>query len=242
VGIAAFAIAVLLEKRRLMSPSRSRRTLLLGAVLFVLASIALPTAIQKPDDMCMIDLRLYALAFALGLAAFPTHWLSSVRSRVALAALGAMFVSAWGWSIIGAGEEARAAVALAQKLGPDDRVLALSFHDRSAYLDEDNAVMHYLPVHHTASSGGSTTLFWGKFSRHLPIGWAPQQEPPHPQCWYPEEFNDAQLSAATHVLVSLPHDDDELEKKVGAQRLLSLVGTRLSRVACERDFCLFEVR
>ena len=149
---------------------------------------------QKPDDICYIDMRLYAIAFALFLAAFPRQWASSARARIALGALGAMFVGVWGWSIIGAGEEARAAIDLAARLGPNDRVLALSFHDRSAYLDEENAVMHYLPVHHTALSGGSTTLFWGKFSRHLPIGWAPHQEPPHPQCWYPEQFNDAQLS------------------------------------------------
>lgn len=240
-ALSSFALVIALSRKASPPRTRSRRRLLVAGALMALATIAMPSSIQHPDDMCLVDMRMMTLVLVLAVAALPARWLDTTSARAALMALGGVLVGVWGWSMIGAGEEARPGVELAGRLGPSDRVLGLSFHDRSAYFEEDNVILHYVPVHHTALSGGSTTLFWGKFSRHLPIGWAPNQQPPQPRCWFPEEFNDAQLADASHVLVSLPHPDDPFEKKAGAQRLLSLVGTRLSRIACERDWCLLAV-
>lgn len=241
VAFVLLAVTVVVTARAKGRPSRSRAAFLIATLIFVAATFASPTAIQVPDDMCLIEFRLYVLVFVFLASLVPESWFHARASQLALCAVSVLVVSTWTWALFGAGGEAHAASALAERLGKDDRVLALSFHDQSDYLDEENAVLHYLPVMHTALNGGTTTLFWGKFSRHLPIGYRPGREPPHPLTWKPEEWNPAQLRAATHVLVSLPTADDSLEKQRAAARLLEQDGRAIRRVACDGNFCLFKV-
>ncbi|MDF2694780.1 MAG: hypothetical protein K0S65_3163, partial [Labilithrix sp.] len=125
---------------------------------------------------------------------------------------------------------------------PGDRLLALPMRDASAFLDPRNAVLHYSAVHHTARTSGVTSLFWGRFSPRLPVGYQPGREPAHPFDWAPWELADQQLQAFSHVIVRWPGPrDDARLRELGAHvKSLSEQGV-LRTVACDGDCCLFQV-
>jgi hypothetical protein len=129
---------------------------------------------------------------------------------------------------------------LVRRLDASEVLLALPFHDRSEYLDDSNGLTHYLPVYHTVLNGGVTSLFWGRFSHHLPVGYRPGQEPPHPPDWRPWDFTERDLASASSILVEWPDADDDEEARRGATRLRWALGWRFAPVACEGRWCLYE--
>jgi hypothetical protein len=145
----------------------------------------------------------------------------------------------WARQLAGVAREGDDVVQLVRRLGPRDVLLALAFHDRSEFLDESNSVTHYLPVYHTALNGGVTSLFWGKFSHHLPIGYRPGKEPPHPPDWKPWEFTRTDLDAASAVLVEWPDADDDGPAVLGADPLRDELRKRFSPVECRGRWCLY---
>jgi len=241
IEVVALALAALVSLRRsrtCVRPRATKRFAIAAFAFFVLAALA-PSSVRRPDDLSYIDFRMLVLAGAVVLAAVPPSWFSRRAPRLALAAAMTMLVACWARELRGASREAEDGVALVSRLVEDDRLLALSFHDRSAYFDESNAMNHYVGVYHTALTGGVTTLFWGKFARHLPIGYRRGEEPPHPYDWHPWEFTPRQVHAATHVLVAWPDANDGWRKREGASRLLATPGLRA--VECRGRYCLFEV-
>jgi hypothetical protein len=114
-------------------------------------------------------------------------------------------------------------------------------HDRSDYLDGDNQVLHYAPVLHTARTGGVTSLFWGRYTPHLPVGYRAGFEPLRPPTWQPQEWTVAQLRAATHVLVTFPDDEDVDERHEAVARLEQLRSSLLREVARNSRGALYEV-
>src|SRR5262249_1122307 len=130
-------------------------------------------------------------------------------------------------------EEARDVVDLVSRLDKDDRLLALCFYDRSAYFDESNGVLHYLGVHHTARTGGVTSLFWGKYAKHLPVGYREGREPSRPPDWFPSKFTSKDVQSATHVLVTWPD-----QETIDTARLRAM---NLDKIDCRGRTCLYAV-
>lgn len=243
VALVAF---VLVERWRAPGREGSKVAAVRGVrgafVLFAILAVVAPAAIQIPDDMSSIDFRLLTVATMLALALVPPRAVSTFRTEAALAGFAALVVFVWARQLTGVAGETMQVVHLVDRLAATDRLLALPLRDSSAYLDRGNAVMHYAPVHHTARNAGLTSLFWGKFTPRLPIGYRPGAEPSHPFDWSPWELRDDQLASWTHLLAAEPEADDDERMHALAARVSSLEGdARLVRVACEGRWCLYEV-
>ena len=212
------------------------------AALGALAVLA-PAAMQVPDDLSLIDFRLITTATILGIAAIPPHlFVVPRRARFALGALTAAFLAIWTKQLSGTAGEVMETVRLVDRLQPTNRLLALPMHDASAYLDGRNAVLHYAAVHHTARHAGITSLFWGRFSPRLPVGYRQGQEPPHPFDWAPWELEDEQLLGFSHVLVRWPERADEARLHDLARHVNDLRDSGvLKTMACDGRSCLFEI-
>jgi hypothetical protein len=245
VGVAILALTVVVWTGRKYRPACAegaspRASFALAVLAFALLVVVTPAAIRLPDDICLLDFRLYVVAFMLALACIDPRWFEPLRARVAVSAFGAVVLLVWARQLTGAAGEASAVVRLVERLDPAARVLALPFHDRSEFLDEDNSVTHYFPVYYTALRGGVTSLFWGKFSHHLPVGYRLGREPSRPPDWDPARFTRAELLGATHVLVEWPDADDGDRPASGAQRLRGELASGFAPMGCEGRWCLFE--
>jgi hypothetical protein len=175
-----------------------------------LAALLAPGAIQVPDDICLLDFRLITTAAIVGIAAIPpaARRLAPRRVLIFASAVGVVLL-VWFRQLAGAASEVTQMTRLIDRLAPPDRLLALSMHDASAYLDENNAVLHYAAVYHTARSGGVTSLFWGKFTPRLPIGFRAGQEPKRPPDWSPWLVTDEELADFSHLIIRAPEPDDD---------------------------------
>lgn len=201
----------------------------------VLAALA-PSAIQVPDDLSLLDFRLLTTAAVVGLAAVPPHWFE--RRRLAVSA--ALLLALWARQLRGAAGEVGETVRLVERLGPRDRVLALSMHDASAYLDERNSILHYAAVYHTVRNAGVTSLFWARFTPRLPIGYAAGHEPSRPPDWAAWETTDEQISDYSHLLVRWPEAEDDAPFQSLRARLVRLEASGvLERVASDGACTLF---
>lgn len=241
VGIVALA-AVVVSKRseRRVSPADvSRWPFRLAALAFLLLVVATPASIRLPDDICLLDFRLYVVAFLFGVACLEPRWFEPLRARVAVTAFGVLVLGVWARQLGGAAGEAMAVVRLVDGLQPTDTVLALPFHDRSEYLDEDNSVTHYFPVYFTALRGGVTSSFWGKFSHHLPVGYRTGREPQRPPDWDTARFTRAELTHASHVLVEWPDVEDGDARVFAAERLRDELDDGFTPMGCDGRWCLF---
>jgi hypothetical protein len=242
VAIVALGLAVVLTRKS--RPPREPRTpgafAFTGAtVAFSLLVVVTPAAIRVPDDICLLDFRLYVLAFMLALACAPPRWFAPRRAHLALGAFGAAVLLIWARQLHGVASEAGQVLALVGKLDPKGSLLALPFHDRSEFLDEDNSVTHYFPVYYTAVRGGVTSSFWGKFSHHLPVGFRPGREPLRPPDWDPAQFTRDELMAVPNVLVEWPDDDDGDNRVAAAYRLRMELADGFAPMGCEGRWCLF---
>ncbi len=204
IVLAAIGIAVWSAGRRATlegGGARCRRPLFAASFVralagFAILTAALPTSLSAPDDVCLVDFRAIVVLVALSVAAVDARVFASARARVALAMGSVLVMGLWARQLAGIAREGQQVLHLVRRLGPADVLLALPFHDRSEYLDESNGLTHYLPVYHTVLNGGITSLFWGKFSHHLPVGYRPGKEPPHPPDWRPWEFTERDLAAS----------------------------------------------
>jgi hypothetical protein len=212
-----------------------------AVVMLAVAAVLAPAALQIPDDLSLLDFRLITTATLVGVILVPPGLFQTRRMWVYAGGAAALLLL-WARQLNGAAGEVMQTVRLVERLGPGDTVLALSMHDESAYLDERNEILHYAPVYHTARTGGVTSLFWGKFSPRLPIGYRPGQNPPAPGDWAPWEMTDDQLTHYTHVVVRWPAADDDARLVALAQRLTTLEreGT-LEPVASDGPCALFKV-
>ena len=162
--------------------------------------------------------------------------------RLALAVSAALALLVWARQLRGTAGEVMQTVRLTSRLGPGDRLLALSMHDASAFLDRGNAVLHYSAVHHTVRTGGVTSLFWGRYSPRLPVGYRPGREPARPFDWSPCQLTEAQLFTFSHVIVRWPDvDDDERLRELAARVVALRDRGALATVACDGGCCLYEV-
>jgi hypothetical protein len=220
--------------------SSIRASFIYALVGFALLTTALPTSLSAPDDICLLDFRAIVVLVALSLATIDSRVFAPARARIALAVGSAIVTTLWARQLAGIAAEGQEVLALVQRLGASDVLLALPFHDRSEYLDDSNGLTHYLPVYHTVLNGGVTSLFWGRFSHHLPIGYRPGKEPPHPPDWRPWEFTDRDIGAASSVLVEWPDSDDDPPAQDGAARLRVELKGRFTPVACEGRWCLYQ--
>ncbi len=242
VGIAALVLVVLATRRGrpeavLVRPAF--RPFGLTALAFALLVVVTPAAIRVPDDICLLDFRLYVLAFMLGLACLDPRWFEPRAARLALSVFGAFVLAVWGRQLRGAALEATEVLHLVAQLDPKSTLLSLPFHDRSEYLDEDNSVTHYFPVYYTAVDGGVTSSFWGKFSHHLPVGFRAGREPHKPPDWDTAQFTREELLAASHVLVEWPDDDDGDWRVAAAIRLRQELAAGFAPMGCAGRWCLF---
>jgi hypothetical protein len=241
-GMLTTAAVVWTARRKIVSspsPWRPRLAYGLAVVAFLAMTAATPAAIRVPDDICLLDFRMYVVAFLLAIPLIPPRWLEPRRAHIAATAFCVMATAIWGRALGGTASEARAVLRLVDRLGPTETVLALPFHDRSEFLDENNSVTHYFPVYFTALRGGTTSLFWGKFSHHLPVGFRPGHEPQRPPDWDPSKFTRAELTSTSHVLVEWPDPDDGDVPVTGASRLQEELGSGFTPLACEGRWCLY---
>ena len=208
--------------------------------LFVAAVLA-PAALQVPDDLSLLDFRLITTATIVGIAAIPPGALS--RERVLILGAGVtLLLGMWLRQLSGAAEEVAQTTRLLERLGPSDRLLALSMHDASSFLDERNGVLHYAAVYHTARSGGVTSLFWGKFTPRLPVGYREGQQPKAPPDWSPWMVTEEELADFTHVIVRWPSAKDDLELRELGPRIEALRDRgKLEPLASDGDCTLFKV-
>jgi hypothetical protein len=203
---------------------------------FLGLSFVVPTAVQVPDDVCLVDLRMLVVAALLGCAAVPPSFLASARARVAGLSLVVAFFVTWSVTLSGLSREAAPVLRLVRTLGPHDRVLALAMHGSSEHLDPSNALTHYLPVYSLVLRAAPVTSFWGDFAPHLPVGY--RTPPPRPPDWAPWSVEPSHVAAATHVLLERSDEDDEVQ--AATSRLMR--DPALERVACEARWCLLRVR
>jgi hypothetical protein len=240
LGVLIVAVVVVVHRARsVVAPREHERAFVCALALFFLLALAVPHSVREPDDLSYIDFRLFVFVFALGLAAIPPRWFALEAPRVALCASLALLTLCWTTRLALASKEIEDGAMLVRRLDKSDRLLSLSFHDRSAFFDESNGMNHYVGVYHTVFSGGVTSLFWGKFARHLPVGYRAGMEPPHPADWVPSDFTDAQVRGATHVLVAWPDQDDSRRQRRGASRLRDM--KELYELACRGRYCLYSV-
>jgi hypothetical protein len=256
LAVAAFAARAAWQERRETrairrtplapppAPAAVPRAFAFATAAFFAINALVPSSIQVPDDMCLCELRMFVVTAALLAAAIPPRWLETFAARRAIAAHAAMALGAAAWALVGAASEASPVVRLVARLGSRDVLLALPFRDRSAYYDRTNALLHYLPVWHTAMAGGPTSLFWGGSILHLPVAYRAGAEPPHPPDWQPWRFTNDDVRAATHVLVGAPDPDDDPDAETSDAfahvAALARAGD-LEEVACEDAWCLFRV-
>jgi hypothetical protein len=234
-------ILVLLLSKRPASPGREGPLrFAVAVVLFGLLVVICPTKVRVPDDICLLDFRLYVLVFMLLVACVVPRWLEPLTARAGVLAFSVFVLGVWAWALHGAASEASPVVRLLRKVPRGATVLALPFHDRSEFLDEENTVTHYFPVYYTAIHGGVTSSFWGKFSHHLPVGFAPGREPPRPPDWDPAQVTRDELLAAGSVLVEWPDADDGDRRMHGSQRLAGELAYGFRQIGCEGRWCLFE--
>jgi hypothetical protein len=238
IGALVVALIVTLAHTRTVVRERTARAYVWSGIAFVAVSLLLPHSVRKPDDLSYLDFRVMVFALAIALAAVPPRWFSRPTPALALATAMTLFVGCWARQLFGDARELEGGVELVSRLRPTDRLLALSFHDRSAYFDESNAMNHYVGVYHTAFTGGVTSLFWGKFARHLPVGYR-EAPPPRPPDWRPGEFTSDHVRAATHVLVTWPDASDTMRLRRGAEQLRAM--TNLREEACRGRYCLYSV-
>jgi hypothetical protein len=245
IGVAIVSLSAVVwsaRKQRVASVAAPASGLPYGlAVLaFFGLAVATPAAIRLPEDICLVDFRLYVIAFMLALALVDARWFDPRPARVGVALFGALVLAVWGRQLAGAAGEATAVLRLVERLEPTRTVLALPFHDRSEFLDENNSVTHYFPVYYTALRGGVTSLFWGKFSRHLPVGYRDGREPLRPPDWDPSRFTRAELLATSNVLVEWPDPDDGDLPVSGAARLRDELARGFTAMGCEGRWCLYQ--
>jgi hypothetical protein len=225
---------------RASTPASSARVALAWALVGFAGLVALlPASLAAPDDICLVDFRAMVVLVMLAVAAVDPRRFELPRARLALVSCVALVTVLWAHQLSGVAREGADVVKLVQRLGPRDVLLALAFHDRSEFLDEANSVTHYLPVYHTALNGGVTSLFWGKFSHHLPVGYRPGKEPPHPPDWKPWEFTRAHLDAASAVLVEWPDTDDGAVAVLGADPLRDELRHGFRSLECRGRWCLY---
>jgi hypothetical protein len=218
----------------------ARASFALALVGFAMLTATLPTSLSAPDDICLIDFRAMVVLVVFSAAAIDSRVFAPARARIALALGSAIVTLLWVRQLAGVAAEGQQVVRLVRRLGASDVLLALPFHDRSEYLDDSNGLTHYLPVYHTVLNGGVTSLFWGRFSQHLPVGYRPGKEPSHPPDWRPWEFTGRDLDGASSVLVEWPDADDDEPAREGAGRLRAELDRRSPPpVACEGRWCLY---
>jgi hypothetical protein len=240
-GVVAFCLATAAcfigraPKPRSSPRSTLRRALLGFAVLVLL----LPASLAAPDDICLVDFRAMVVLLVLSIAAVDPRRFERPRARWALASCVSLVTLLWARQLAGVAREGDDVVKLVGRLDRRDTLLALAFHDRSEYLDEANSLTHYLPVYHTVLNGGVTSLFWGKFSHHLPVGYRPGKEPPHPPDWRPWEVTRADLDAASAVLVEWPDADDDRAAVLGADPLRDELRQGFRSLECRGRWCLY---
>ncbi len=240
--IAAMILLDLRSRRRAgETPHRGVAGVGLACLALALAAIVAPSAIQVPDDISLLDFRLITTATIVGIAAIPPGVVS--RERVLVLGSGvALLLGLWMRQLAGAAGEVAQTTRLLERLAPSDRLLSLSMHDASSYLDERNGILHYAAVYHTARSGGVTSLFWGKFTPRLPVGYLPGQEPKGPPDWSPWMVTEEQLAGFTHVIVRWPTDRDDVELRELGPRIVALRDHgELAAIASDGDCTLFRV-
>jgi len=200
--------------------------------------LLVPTAVQVPDDVCLVDLRMLVVAALVACATIPPTLFSAARTRAAGLGFAVAVAVAWSVVLTGVSREAAPVLRLVRALGPADRVLALPMHGSSAHLDPSNALTHYLPVYSLVERAAQVTSFWGDFAPHLPVGY--RAPPPRPPDWEPWKVEPSHLAAATHVLLERGDADDDDDAREATARLLR--DPTLERVACEARWCLLRVR
>ena len=241
--IAAILALVVVVDWRLREPSSSHalRGVRPAVLALAVAAILAPAALQVPDDLSLIDFRLITTAITVGVVLVPPGLLRTGRVWVFAGAVAALLLL-WQRQLAGAAGELMQTVRLTGRLAEDDVVLALSMHDESAYPDEGNEVLHYGAVYHTARTGGVTSMFWGKFSPRLPVGYQPGRGPPAPGDWTPWDVTDEQMTHYTHLLVRWPSAGDDPRLVSLAARVTKLESEgALERVATDGSCELFSI-
>jgi hypothetical protein len=214
------------------------RAHLWASACFAGLAFVVPTAVQVPDDVCLVDLRMLVVAALLACASLPPSLLASARARVAGLGLAAAVLVAWSVTLAGLSREAAPVLHLVRLVGPNDRVLALAMHGSSEHLDPSNSLTHYLPVYALVERAAPVTSFWGDFAPHLPVGY--RTPPLRPPDWAPWKVEPSHVAGATHVLLERSDDDDDDDAVVTTARLMR--DPTLERIACEARWCLLRVR
>lgn len=221
----------------------------IATVLFMTVAVLAPSAVQVPDDLSLIDFRLLATAFLpCVVVMLNPRFFERAEARWPLFAFALGGLLLWGQALRGAASEGMQTVRLVDQLHPSDRLLALPMDDQSDFLDERNAVLHYSAVYHTVHNGGVTSLFWGRFSPRLPIGYSRDNEPRHPFDWTVWTLEDEMLRDYSHVLVRWPEPLSRPGAELGdprrrlAERIRGLEERGvLHRMGCDGEACLFSI-
>jgi hypothetical protein len=205
-----------------------------------LAALTLLNLGLPPADICLVDFGAMVVLLALSVAAIDPRRFEAPRAAWTLRG-----VCQSGDDLGGAparrrgprGGRRRAARPAPRASGRPPRA-RLSRPERVPRRGEQR---HPPPARlpHTALNGGVTTLFWGKLSHHLPVGYRPGKEPPHPPDWRPWEFTRTDLDAATAVLVEWPDTDDDGPAVLGADPLRDELQKSFSPVECRGRWCLY---
>jgi hypothetical protein len=209
---------------------------------FLLLTLIAPTSIQVPNDMCLIDLRLFVFGITLALWGIGFRAFDAKVPRVAFAGFLAFSAFLGFRQLDLVTREAEPAFRLLRRLGSADVVLALTFHNRSEHLDEDNRLTQYLPVYHTVWNGGVTTSLWSRFTQHLPLDFRPERLPPRPPDWAATQFAEPHVAAATHVLAERPEAEDGDDALNAYARIEALEGSLLEPPSCDGRWCLWRRR
>jgi hypothetical protein len=223
------------------SSTPERRAFGRAVAIFALLAWLAPFGLYVPSELTFVDLRMFTLAFAVGLAWLDPRLFQGAWPRRSLVFACGVFLGYLGSATAGLAREAADVLALVRRV-PSGVLMTLTFHHRSAQFAAQFRMTHFLPMYYTAWQGGIGTQFWARYVEHLPIGYRPGKRPAQTADWSSDKFKPADLADARYIVIQRATPDDPDDALQASRR----VYTELTRYAtveeCRGLWCLLEKR
>jgi hypothetical protein len=117
---------------------------------------------------------------------------------------------------------------------------SIVFHNRSAHFGKQFRMTHGWPLLYTVRHGGINTMFWARYTEHLPVDYKPGRRPPsHPE-WDPSAFQPSYLEHADYVMFQRATPENLAEHVLSSERIEGLLRASARIVGCRGLWCLFE--
>jgi hypothetical protein len=240
-ALAAAALMVI-QRRRPGETSPHQRGLLVMAAALAAVSALAPWGIYLPSEFTFIDLRLMTLAGLVLVAVMPPAAFLAGRGRQALIAFALLCCLIVQWQFAAFARQTRPVRRLLDQIDRREALVFLSFDGTTPGWGRLFRLSQTLPLYHTVLAGGFTPQLWGRYTRHLPIEFAPGREPAAPPVWQPWELEAKHLADAQAVLVQAPRPGGPDRTAAGFHRAAGILETDFRQVACDGPWCLYRRR